>query len=451
MNPSHFELKLLLRTRLAAGALIFLLIMNLLALWSGHQAVKGQQAALARIAAAHEADFARIAEKYKNGGDAGDAAYYTHHLTWDTPAPLAFAAFGQRDLQTFALRIRLLGLHSQLYESETVNPELALPGRLDYAFVLVYLVPLIVVALMHDLITGERESRRLRLVHSLPVSRTSFWLHRTALRYLLVYAIVTVPFSVTAWIANANPGEILGALGMTGLYMTFWFGLSLLVASRATSSGSSAAVLLSCFVVITLILPTASNALITRSVPVAKGVELTLAQRQEVHQGWDLPKPVTFEKFFKTHPEWSDTPPVNVRFHWKWYYAMHQAGDDAVAPLVAQYRQSLSRREDMTRWAGLFLPSVGTQVVLHRLANTDLQGQLAYQDRIAGFHKALRHYTYPFVFDERKFGPAEFKNLPKYQASRPMGEVNLPLMMMSGLLTAAVFALAVRSLQRIAV
>lgn len=450
MNTTRFELKLLFQSRLAAGALVLLLLITLLALWSGQRSVSLQNAALSRIAAAHQDDVARVAAEYRNGGDAGYAAYYTNHLTWNAPAPLAFAAVGQRDLQPFALRIRLLGLHSQLYESETINPELALPGRFDFAFVLIYLVPLIVIALMHDLVTNERESGRLRLVNSLPVSQTGFWLKRTGLRYLLVFATVAIPFSVVALILDARTTEIVGALGIAAIYIAFWFALSLLAAAVARSSAASAAVLLSGFVVITLVLPTTLNAIIARSVPVAKGIELTLAQRQEVHRGWDLPKPVTFEKFFRTHPEWSDTPPVNARFHWKWYYAMHQAGDDAVAPLVAEYRRSLEKREDMTRLAGWFLPSVGAQVVLHRLANTDLQGHLAYQDQIAHFHKELRHYYYPFVFHEREFGPNEFEKLPKFQASRPEGKTEPAIMVMSGLLAIAMSGIAIRFLRRIA-
>ncbi|HEV2612948.1 MAG TPA: DUF3526 domain-containing protein [Noviherbaspirillum sp.] len=450
MSTTNLELKLLLQSRLATGALALLLLVTLLAIWSGQRSVSMQNAALERFTAAHREDVARVAAKYKDGGEAGYAAYYTNHLTWDAPAPLAFAAAGQRDLQPFALRIRLLGLHSQLYESETINPELALPGRFDFAFVLIYLVPLIVIALLHDLVTSERESGRLRLVSSLPVSQTGFWLKRTLLRYLLVYAVVAIPFGVAALLSNAKAPEILGALVIASVYIGFWFCLSLLIAGIARSSAASAAALLGCFVVLTLVLPTALNALITRTVPVAKGVELMLAQRQEVHQGWDLPKPVTFEKFFRTHPEWRDTPPVNVRFHWKWYYAMHQAGDDAVAPLVSAYRRSLAKRDDATRLAGWFLPSVGIQVLLHRLANTDLQGQLTYQDRIAQFHKELRQYYYPFVFHERKFGPAEFEKLPKFQAPAPAGELRLEILGMTTLLTIIVFAAAVRSLRRIA-
>lgn len=449
MSTMLFELKLLLRSRLAAGALIFLFLLAMLAIWSGQRAVAAQNAATARITTAHQQDVARVAAKYGNGGDAGHAAYDTSHLTWDRPAPLAFAAFGQRDLQPFALRVRLLGLHAQLYESETINPELALPGRFDFAFVLVYLVPLIVIALMHDLVSSERESGRLRLMSSLPLAQAEFWLRRTALRYALVLTTVTVPFAVAALFSGADGLDILGVLGIAGVYIAFWFGLSLLVAVAARSSASAAAVLLACFVVLNLVLPTACHAVISRTVPVAKGVELTLAQRQEVHQGWDLPKSVTFEKFFRSHPEWRDTPPVNMRFHWKWYYAMHQAGDDAVAPLASQYRRSMAEREALTRKAGLLLPSVGAQVLLHRLANTDLQAQLDYQGRIERFHGELRRYYYPFVFNERPFGPAEFARLPRFDAAPATGELKHDLLASGSLLALVVLAFAALSLRRI--
>ncbi len=449
MNPALFELNLLFRTRLAAGALIFLFFMCILALWNGRQSVRGQQEALARITAAHDADNSRITDRLKKAGDAGSAAYYTPHLTWDTPSPLAFAAFGQRDLQPSALRVRALGLHAQLYESETINPDLALPGRLDFAFILIYLVPLIIIALIHDLVTSERESRRLRLMQSLPVSQMQLWLRRTAVRALLVFVITALPFSVSAWIAGADIGSVSGVLGISALYIAFWFGLSLLIAARAGSSASAAAILLSCFVVFTLVLPTVSNVLITRAVPVAKGIELTLAQRQEVHQGWDLPKDVTFEKFFLTHPEWRDTPPVKNAFHWKWYFAMHQAGDDAVSPMAKAYRQSLIQRENLTQLAGYILPSVSVQTVLHRLANTDLQAYLNHEDQIARYHKVLRQYFYPYMFRDQKFGAAELAALPRFTPAEPDGGKLPQLYLATAFLTLIISVIAMQSLRRI--
>ena len=449
MKTLQLELRLALHSRLAAGALVLLLLLTALAVWSGLHAVSSQRDALARIAVVQRDDVAAVAHKYRDGGEAGYAAYSTPHLTVNPPAPLAFAAFGQRDVQPYALRVRLLGLHSQLYESESINPELAAAGSFDFAFVLVYLAPLFAIALMHDLVAGEREAGRLRLVNSLPAPGARLWRRRIGLRFGLVLAALLLPFLAGA--ASAGVGAVATALVALGaaLYLAFWFGVAAAVAALVRTSAAGAAVLLAVFVVLTLVLPTFVNGAIGRAVPVSKGAELSLAQRQEVHNGWDLPKDLTMTKFFRTHPEWRDTAPVTGRFHWKWYYAMHQAGDYAVAGRAGEYRAALTAREDWTGYSGWLLPSVAVQVLLHRLADTDLQGQLAYQDRIAAFHTVLRRFYYPYIFNDRPFGPAEFARLPAYSAVAPGGGIAVPALAALGMLAVAGLAAGAIRLRRV--
>lgn len=451
MRAVILELRIILQSRLASGALALLLVLASLAIWNGYRAVDAQSAALARLAAAHQDDHKAFAAKFGKGGkgtDSGSAAYYGFHLTWDPPPPLAFLAFGQRDLQPPALRVRMLGLHSQLYESENFNPELVVLGKFDFAFVLIYLVPLFVIALAHDWITAERESGRLRLLASLPLQSGKLWRRRAWLRYGLVMAAILLPLLIGLLIgllpamlglagsAAVGPVQAAGVIAVAALYTGFWIAAAALAGTLARTSSSAAATLLGVYVVITLLLPTLANAAINRLVPVAKGVELAMAQRQEVHQGWDLPRTVVMEKFFRSHPEWQDTPPVIGRFHWKWYYAMHQVGDEAVAAQAADYRQSMMQREQWTARTAWLLPAAAAQLALHRLADTDLQAQLAYRDRIAAFHAQLRRYFYPLVFLERRFGSEEVRGLPVFQPRPHSGSLPLPLL--AALLLAAV-------------
>lgn len=319
MFQLRFELRQIAHSRLALAALLLLTLLSALSVWTGLQAVAQQQATLERIAASHARDHDAIAAKQLKGGsgEAGSVGYYLPHLTVNPPSALAFAAIGQRDLQPSALRVRLLGLHAQLYESEAINPELAMPGRFDFAFVLVYLTPLFVIALMHDLVSSEREAGRLRLLASLPAGAARTWRRRVGLRYGLVWLAALLPLAAGAALAGAGIAGFAGIALVATLYLAFWFGLAAWVAARARTSSSSAAILLACLVGLTMILPTLADAGIARLSPVSKGVELALAQRQAVHEGWDLPKPVTFEKFFRSHPEWKETSPVTGRFHWK--------------------------------------------------------------------------------------------------------------------------------------
>lgn len=85
------------------------------------------------------------AGRHAQSGDAGSVAYYGFHATWDAPSSTAFLALGLRDAAPYVLRVRALALQAQLHEGEIFNPELALAGRFDFAFVLVYLVPLFLI------------------------------------------------------------------------------------------------------------------------------------------------------------------------------------------------------------------------------------------------------------------------------------------------------------------
>ena len=152
------EIRLLLRARLALTALILLGALSIASIVAGMAEISRQRAAIAAIAAPQTQDIAAIAAWVDKSKDAGSAAYYSFHPTWDAPSPLAFAAIGMRDVSPYILRVRALGLEAQIYDGDIFNPELALPGRFDFAFVLIFLTPLFVIALFHDLVSGEREA-----------------------------------------------------------------------------------------------------------------------------------------------------------------------------------------------------------------------------------------------------------------------------------------------------
>ncbi|MGW8391346.1 DUF3526 domain-containing protein [Pseudoduganella sp. HUAS MS19] len=450
MKNWKFELVLLLRSRPALAVLAVLALLSSLAVWSGMHTVAAQRVALERIAGVHAADIGERAARQAADGEAGLAAYYTPHLTFDPPAPLAFAAIGQRDVQPYALQVRALGLQAQLYESEAFNPELAAPGRFDFAFVLVYLAPLFIIALMHDLVSGEREAGRLRLLSSLPGEPGALWRRRVVLRLALVAAAQLLPLAAGALLSGAAAGETALLAGAAMLYVAFWCGLAAWGAALARSAAAGAALLLAAFVLLALVLPTTVNAVLERALPVAQGAELALAQRQAVHTAWDKPREETMQRFLRTHPEWKDTPPLPQGFHWKWYYAMHQAGDDAVSVQAAQYRRALWSREEWTRNAGLVLAGVNVQVLLHRLAGTDMEARLAYLDRVAVYHERVRRHFYPYVFNEKVFAPADFARLPVYVPVSGAGNPPWLLLAALAVLAAAALLLGLRRSARIA-
>lgn len=408
------ELRLLLRQRLTLFSLVLLALLTVAALAAGMAEVARQRAAIAAIPAAQAEDSGAIAAWVDQKKDAGSAAYYSFHPTWNAPAPLAFAALGMRDVAPYILRIRALGLEAQIYDGDTFNPELALPGRFDFAFVLVFLAPLFVIALFHDLVSGEREAGRHRTLEALPRGGAALWRRRTVLRLALLWAVLALPFAVASTIEGVAAGAVLLVLAVIAAYLLFWIALAALVGRLRWSSVANAATLAAAWLVLVLIVPTLANVLINRAIPVDQGAEIALAQREAVNRAWDIPREATMRRFYAAHPEWADSAPLGPAFHYKWYFAFHENGDASVAARVRAYRAGLERR-DAAGWAlGWVLPSVGVQALLTRLADTDLAGQLAYQDRIRAFHARLRRFYYGYLFRDRPFGKADFDRAPRF-------------------------------------
>jgi ABC-2 type transport system permease protein len=449
MNWLHHELRLVLRAPVSALALGLLLLLASLAVLSGSWEVARQRDSLARLAVLQQDELAALAAKPQTARQAGSAAYYTFHATWNPPAPAAFMALGLTDSAPNALRVRALALQSQLHEGESFNPALAATGRFDLAFVLIYLAPLVLIALLHDLISAERQAGRLGTLMALPGGNHRLWLRRAALRAVLAFACVAAPLATGAVVNGMPAQDTAAALATVGAYLAFWAALSVIVASRGRAAASQATALVGCWVLLTLVLPALANAALARAVPAQQGVDLALAQREAVHSAWDRPPAETMDRFFGSHPQWQGTAPLPSGFHWKWYYAFQQLGDESVAAPVAAYRDSLRARQRWTVRVGWLLPGVGAQAALHRLAHTDLEAQLAYQDAIADFHGRLRAFYYPYLFNELSFGEADFAAQPRFEPA-PQASA-MPAAPLAGLALMALAALvaAARACRRI--
>lgn len=414
------ELRLFLRQNLAIPALLVMALLSAMSIWAGVAEIQRQHAVIERIQPLQAADVAAIAKWVAVEGDAGSAAYYTFHATWDSPSTIAFAAIGQRDVSPFIQRVRALGLEAQLYESENFNAELALPGRFDWVFVLVYLVPLFVIILLHDLKSGEREAGRMDQISAIVRNERLFWIRRIGVRIGLLLAAILLPFLVGASFSNTGLGSAATFALAATAYVLIWVVICVGIGRKTQSSATNAAALAATWLVLTLILPALSHLAINTAIPVRQGVELTLEQREKIHGGWDQPRDTTMTAFAKEHPEWRNADLQDGQFSWKWYFAFQHLGDVAAAPRAEAYREGLIARDAWATRVGYILPAVGLQVLLHRLAETDLRASLVYQSRIRNFHAELRRYYYAYIFNETPFREIDFSSAPRWETqARP--------------------------------
>ncbi len=403
------ETKLMARSRALVVAFVLTLVLSLLAVVTGLLEIRSQEQEIATLVKLDrlERDFAR-----SQASDFGDAAYSTFYAVWNEPSKLAFAAIGQRDLSPVMMRIRALALEGQIYETDSINPELASIGRFDYGFYAAFILPLLAVFTFYDLISSEREAGRHALLVVTAGTPLKVWAIRTILRLIVLTLLALLPLWSAMILNGAGAAEFLATTAVITSQILLWSAIAIsLGAFKSLNSGTTAAALVGIWMVLNIIVPLVGKALIETSVERNQGSAIALTQREVVNDAWDIPKSETMNRFFESHPEWSNTLPITDPFHWKWYFAFQQVGDEAAAPMVEQYRNSILQRDLLTARIALISPAVAVQRALQSIAKTDVNAGVKFEDRIRRYHEIIRKSYYPLLFNEVPFERSNLTSL----------------------------------------
>ena len=406
------EARHLARSKFIAICLLATLIMSGLAVHSGQQQVNSQLAVIAELIEldGNELELARAEQS-----DWGGLAYASFHFVYNEPSLFAFAALGQRENEPWKHRVRALALEGQIYERDVGNPVLALVGSFDFAFFGGVVVPLLLIVLLHDLKSQERENRRLSLLVASSGAASSPFRLRATLISLSVACASGIPLMFGALMSGASMTTVGAGLLVLVLNVGFWSYLCYAVANKEQASANLLGQLLGIWVVLVIVVPTTGRLFIQYAVPVPSGADIQMTQREAVNDAWDLPKEVTMQAFVERHPEWRPYADVTQPFEWKWYYAFQQVGDQTAEPLSRAYMEGRSSRDQWGWVVAALSPPALFERVYQTLAETDMASQLAYEERVRQFHKRLRHFYYPRLFLGEPFDPEQTIHTPLFQ------------------------------------
>lgn len=427
-----------------------LLVTGLYGIYYGSTEIGRQRRHLAELPALARQNVRELQVKFPDSADAGDIGYYHHHYAAHHPDAWAALSLGLRDVNPSYVKLRLLGLHNQLYATDNVNPLKALSGNFDLAFVLVYLLPLLIIALSFNLLSAEREEGILPLLLVQPLRPGVVVGAKLAFRLALVLGLAWLLSGIgMLWAGVPLDARVPLWLWLTTLYCLFWLGVALVVTALQRTSAFNAVTLLGAWLLLVVLVPSLLNLAVAAARPVPQGLQLTITQREEVHAGWDRPKAQTMQRFFALYPQYRDTATIRERFVWRWYYAFQHLGDVAVARQAAAYAHGLQQRYDLVEQLNLLSPAISAQSSLNALAGSDLPTHLQFQRSATRFHDALRAYYYPFLFRNVAFRHADYAGEPRHSftsqpelgtAARGLGKLLLSV--------AVVFGLGVAMLRR---
>ena len=205
-------------------------------------------------------------------------------------------------------RITLESREALFAGDELDNPTNLLAGSFDVAFVIVFLYPLLILALGYNLLSGEKESGTLALTLAQPISLTRLATAKILARGGVVLALTTVLTLVAAVAAGVDLGtpgalsSLASYFGVIAVYGLFWFSLALLVNAFGRASATNVVILAGAWLTLALIIPSATALVATTLYPVPSRVEMIQAMRVAGREASERGSQL-LGAYFADHPE----------------------------------------------------------------------------------------------------------------------------------------------------
>jgi ABC-2 type transport system permease protein len=316
--------------------------------------------------------------------------------------PLAALTIGQSDL-----------LPSLQGSSEPENPHRLLIGRFDAAFVVVFLMPLLIIALTYALLAGERERGTLALLLAQPLSMRSLFAGKLAPRVLLVLGLFGLLAALCLLTGHAAAWVRLGLwLSIALAYSAFWFALSAALVVRSGNSARHAITLAAAWLALTLLMPAAINLAVKTLHPVPSRIELILAMR-------DATDAATTERskllgaFYEDHPELAGAGGAATEDFVTLRFVTGQKVEQELAPVLARYDEQLGRQQALVEKLQFLSPALLAQSALADAAGTSLARHRLFFAQAVAHHAQLRAFFDPRALSKQKF--AEWDDVPGFR------------------------------------
>lgn len=341
---------------------------------------------------------------------------------WATlPAlPLAPVAGGQSDLFPAYHRVSMFSRETLLANEELENPAHLLAGRFDLAFVVVFLYPLLVVALAYNVLSLERERGTLRLLLSQPVRAHTVLLAKVATRAgaLTLAAVALVVGGALLAGADVGAPGAWPALGLAALvtaaYGLVWFALALVVNAVGRASSANALALLGGWLVAVALVPALLAAAVGAWAPAPSRVTLVQAQR-DAGNAANARAAQVLAAFMQDHPELAPASrPVDATSAALRNLAVQDDIARATAPVLAAYDAALQRQQRAAeRWRFLS-PALVAHDALTALAGTDGARYRRFGREADAYARTLRDHYAPMIAGGARFAAADVARIPTF-------------------------------------
>jgi|GEM_PF-411818 len=367
------------------------------------------------------------------------------------PGVMAPLSIGQAEAYPYAARVAPMG-DIRIFDAFKVdvdNPAVRAAGRFDLAFVIVFVLPLVLMAATFDLWSRERERGISAMVVSQPVSVTTLLAGKALSRALVLLTPIILATLAVLYVAGARDLAALAAVALVvAAYGAFWIALASLINVFAKRSTEAALAGGAAWLTIVVLAPALILATVDIIVPAPSALQFTSAYQA---QSQDIRKAQRLAREAKG-PEVIRDPAPNIPDRTRGFLKDRAIEDRTLAPLIRRHEEALAERRAVLNSLRLFLPAVATQDALDRIAGSDADRALSFQAQAMAFMKVTKDWMAERFDRDALLTSDDYDHIPKFEFKEPPAGafqtgvlIDLAAILAAGLLLAAGVALGRRA------
>lgn len=439
----RYDWMLLKANKMLAVCIGLLAVLVAFATWTGHQRVQMQRQTTADIGRVETESIAKnkaiVAELERTGKPfAGNShrdptAPYTvassrgNRYIYKQHSVLALVSVGQSDLHPYYYKFAFAKKQALYHGEEIENASILYNGSFDLSFVLIYLLPLFIIALTYNLLSSERERGTLFLLMSSSVSLRTIIGTKYLFRFLLLTTALLLFVATSLLLTGVPVGNNAPVVGLLFLliigYSAFWFGLSFWVNSLGHNTGFNAATLIGVWLVLGLVLPTALNVVVSAVHPTPSRIDL-IAETREASDDAKKEGEKKMSQYYGDHPELLPKgKPVNYKDFAIGSVRATLAVEAAVQPFETQFEIQHRNQQNLIERYRFLSPMVFVQQSLNEVASTSDADFRVFQADVTRQHGAYRNFFMQKIFRQEGFTAADYDKIPAFEYELPAFEL----------------------------
>ena len=323
------------------------------------------------------------------------------------PAPLGPVAVGQRDLLPQVVELTTRPRFVEAGHDDGSSPTRRALGPFDVAFVIVFLLPLVIVATTYDLLSGERERGTLALVLSQPVSLTGFVLGKATQRAVLLVSAAVATCWAGAWIGGAraaSPGAWLTFGALVAVYALFWIALSVAVNAWGRSSAANALALVGAWLTLVIVVPGLGGAAADWLHPTPSRVELV-----------NLARSASSDATARLTAVEGDHGREVTRATGARAIVAQQEVEQRVRPVVRRFREQLTRQQALVHRLGFASPALLLHEGLTDIAGSGVARHQHFDHQVDAFHERWKELLFAKARASAELVASDYDALPTFE------------------------------------